>query len=695
MQLENTQYLLIFSNGLDKEIIKSFGKCNFIDMECTTFPKTKKVKQPIYDKIEAYAPDRIITLGNIAAKFILGDRFTKLERCHGGLFMLDNGAICIPTFDTVNVTTSEYRNRDIERAKKLHYSEPTYTEIDYVPSFSGNVTIDIETDSLEANEITSIQLADDNDVYYISYPNKEYLRKLYYKLVHYCYTDRAIIGHNLISFDLPVLSKHSDCDYLDMPYIYDTLILAHNRGISTLNLKHLTSMYTDCNNPEAYDVYSKAYAIADVIATQALYNRLIARGIREIDKLMCTTAIQFQRAKDSGIAIDKDKLISKRRELLIEIEDITDELMEYADINWNAPKEVSETLKIYGVPLKEKTKTGMYSVSSQVLEGYREVYAIVDLLLRYREANKLVSTFYDKYIRLIDDTGNSFIHPSMLITGTDTGRSSCKDPNLQQLPASVKDIFVSRYDGGMIAQFDLAQSELRCAVLISGDEVMSEALKGSDYHKTVASNAFNVPYDEVSKEQRKIAKIISFGALLYGGSAKGIAKQTGADEKVLDKAITNVKNTFTTLSRWQNAQIDKATKYLKVLLPYGFIRDVKEVKEYGYGNGYGNVRRVAMNTPIQGLSAFICYELVRYIAHNLYHHKSKFILQIHDSIFIDVHPDEIEYVANLCQQAFINLNYTHLSTLVGWGMIPVEGELSFNLTMKEECTEGIMLSSKE
>jgi hypothetical protein len=108
----------------------------------------------------------------------------------------------------------------------------------------------------------------------------------------------------------------------------------------------------------------------------------------------------------------------------------------------------------------------------------------------------------------------------------------------------------------------------------------------------------------------------------------------------------------------------------------------------------GRVKRAAMNSPVQGLSAFICYELCCYIDRALENMSSCFIAQVHDSVFIDVYPGEEDRIADICKEAFQYLNETHLNTLPGWGLIAVEGELSYNRTMKDEAEEVIKLTSE-
>jgi DNA polymerase I-like protein with 3'-5' exonuclease and polymerase domains len=331
-----------------------------------------------------------------------------------------DGSIVVPVYE-------QYVDRDIERAKTLQYEVPEYYEVTDLPTLQGDVYLDIETDGLEANMITSVQLGDTRNVYYIANPLTSMLTDLYDYLSS---KGSKIIGHNLISFDLPALSKHTGKDWLVIPELYDTMILAHNRGLKPLGLKHLTTMYTDCNNPDAYakaaHSFDKVYAVADIVATRALYQRLVRKGIRPIDNLTMQTAIVFQRAHQRGIAVNRDTLLTEQNKLQVETEQLWDRLEEYGLINWQSNREVSDFLTAMGIPLTEKTPGGNYSVSSKALEGHRE-WDVVDTLLKYRESTKLLSTFYDKYVELTAD-GTSTIHPSMLVTGTDTGRSSCKDP---------------------------------------------------------------------------------------------------------------------------------------------------------------------------------------------------------------------------------------------------------------------------
>jgi DNA polymerase-1 len=395
------------------------------------------------------------------------------------------------------------------------------------------------------------------------------------------------------------------------------------------------------------------------------------------------TAITFQKAHTIGIAVDKVKLASERDKVVTEIEELYKTLVFFADINWNANKEVSNALVEYGVPLKEKTASGtQYSVASSALEPYRE-YDIVNTLLRYRELNKLLSTFYDTYVELTKDTDT--IHPEFLINGTDTGRASCRKPNIQQVSSEVKKIFVSRYEGGFIASFDLAQSELRCAAMLSGDKNLADDLNSGDMHKKTAASAFGIPESEVTKDKRQLAKMINFGNILYLGSVSGIAKRSGADEKLLEQVSKAAKERYHVFTSWQDKQIMRFIKPLKLVDTFGRIRDLTLVKEYGYGNGLGNVKRAIVNTPVQALSAYLCFFLGNYIEDRM---PGTFIANIHDANYFDIPQDKVDQFRAICVDAFEHLNYIpELNKLPGWDLCKVQGELTFSDTMNDYGVE--------
>jgi DNA polymerase I-like protein with 3'-5' exonuclease and polymerase domains len=686
---KDTTYMLVFSNGVIDSIREQFRECIVIDLQAKTVPTTKRFLTELETEIAEYNPSRILAIGTVASKVLLKERYTDIRKCHGGLFAMSDGSIVVPVYE-------QYASRDIERAKTLQYEVPEYIEVTDLPTLQGDVYLDIETDSLEANTITSIQIGDNTNVYYIANPSAKLLSDLYYYLLHRGIASYKLIGHNLLSFDLPALAKHTGKDWLAIPEVYDTMILAHNRGLKPLGLKHLTTMYTSVNNPDAYaqaaHSFDTVYAVADIVATRALYQRLVRKGIRPIDNLTMQTAIVFQRAHQRGIAVNRDTLITEQQKLQVDIDTYMESLEEYGLINWQSNKEVSDFLTAMGVPLTELTQGGNYSVASKALEDFRD-WEVVDTLLKYRESTKLLSTFYDKYVAMTAD-GNNTIHPEILITGTDTGRSSSRNPNIQQTSSDVKKVFVSRYEQGYIASFDLAQSELRCAAILSGDSNLADDLNSGDMHKKTAASAFGIPESEVTKDKRQLAKMINFGNILYLGSVKGIANRSGADEKLLEKVSQAAKERYHVFTSWQEYQIQRFTKTMKLVDTFGRIRDLEPVKANGYGNGLGSVKRAIVNTPVQALSAYLCYYLGNYIEDRM---PGTFIANVHDAVYCDIPATKVDEFRIVCIEAFEYLNHIpELNTLPGWYLVSVQGELTFADTMNDYGVDiDTLLTSKK
>jgi DNA polymerase-1 len=310
------------------------------------------------------------------------------------------------------------------------------------------------------------------------------------------------------------------------------------------------------------------------------------------------------------------------------------------------------------------------------------VSEVATRLLDIRKSEKLLKNYYSKYI----DT--AYLHPDMHVLGADTGRTTSSNPSIQNVPLAVRKTFTSRFEHGKIASFDLDRNELVCAVLLSGDEVMAKALLEYDYHTYVASIAFGVEYDKVTKEQRKIAKIVTFGALLYGGSARGIAHRVGVEKEIVQGAIDKVKASFKKLTHYQDNQIEYAQNHLRIIDCFGKIRDLRMVNQFG---SYGAVQRDAMNTPVQGLGGYICLMLYSYIHKRLIDEnmQSVLIFQVHDEIIADVPFDEIERFKEIKEEAFRWLNnHEYLRQLPGYGLIKFSGDLSFGNNVLEAKESG-------
>jgi DNA polymerase-1 len=552
------------------------------------------------------------------------------------------------------------------------------------------IYLDIETTGLNftKDNITSIQalLGEGTECIYIDSNIPSFANALYDKIA---LNQTRIVGHNLM-FDLSFLSHLTSKNWFEFD-IMDTMLLSRARGHTQNGLKHLATLYSEYH-PMAYKAameYNQEYAIVDVICTRDIYAYYTRKPLRAIDTLSMESLKTFGYAHIQGIRVDINKLDTAYEELQTELKQI-EQALDAANpyINWNSNKEVSEALVEFGIPLTTTTATGAYSVAVKALEPFRDAYPIIDLLLKYRQLNKLVGSFYESYKDKLD-LENPYVYPSVNILGAQTGRTSCTNPNIQQVPSSVKSIFISRFEQGLIGQFDLAQAELRCAALLTGDKDFIHALH-RDAHTAIAARAFNIAEEKVSKQQRQLGKTVNFSVLYGAKSAKNLADRVGSDETTIQNIFNAFWEAYPSIKQWQEEQVSIAYNYLKSVDVFGKIRDYRLTNQYSRGK----IRREAINTPVQALSAYICLLLCNYISCSLAGYKSYVMMQVHDSVFVDVHPEEKGYVIQICKDAFKYLNtIPEIVNLPGYGLISIGGELSFNKSMKEETSEYIELSS--
>ena len=303
------------------------------------------------------------------------------------------------------------------------------------------------------------------------------------------------------------------------------------------------------------------------------------------------------------------------------------------------------------MPIIKKTKTG-YSTDGDVLEKLRDEHPVIDKILEYRTLNKLKATYVDGMLPLINEKTHR-IHAKFNQTVTATGRISCTDPNLQNIPIrteigrELRKIFVAE-DGFILIDADYSQVELRVLAHMSGDEKMIEAFNdGEDIHKITASQVFNVKLEDVTSKMRSEAKAVNFG-IVYGISDFGLATNIGIGRKKAKEYIDKYFENYPKIKEYMENTIAKCKEQGYVETLWGRRRYVPEIKSNNY-----NVRqfgeRVAMNAPIQGTAADIIKIAMINIQKELEDKKleSKLILQVHDELVIETKESEIEIVKEL------------------------------------------------
>jgi DNA polymerase-1 len=284
------------------------------------------------------------------------------------------------------------------------------------------------------------------------------------------------------------------------------------------------------------------------------------------------------------------------------------------------------------------------------LEKLKGEHPIIDDILRYRELQKLVSTYIDTLPKLVGEDGK--LHTTFLQTGTVTGRMGSKDPNIQNIPVKSKEGMAIRQaftaqKGYELVAIDYSQIELRIAAIMSEDKSMIEIFRrGEDVHSGVASRVFGVPADEVTPNMRRQAKVINFG-ILYGMGVNALRANLGEDTKREDaQAFLNAYfNTFTRLAEYLEDTKTSARNLGYTETLFGRRRHFA-----GIASSVPFIRaqaeRMAINAPIQGTAADIVRIAMVRIAEYLEKEKVgddvRMLLQIHDELVFEIKEGKTE-----------------------------------------------------
>ncbi|MGB5360968.1 MAG: DNA polymerase I [Eudoraea sp.] len=353
-----------------------------------------------------------------------------------------------------------------------------------------------------------------------------------------------------------------------------------------------------------------------------------------------------------GINLDKEFLHSLSKDLENDIKNLEVKIYKEAGEEFNiaSPKQLGDILfnKLKLVDKPKKTKTGQYSTSEDVLSYLAKDHQIIKDVLNYRGLAKLKSTYIDALPEQVEESTGR-VHTDYMQTVAATGRLSSNNPNLQNIPIrtergrQVRKAFIPRDDNYILLAADYSQIELRIIASLSEETTMIEAFKnGEDIHASTASKVFNVPLDEVTREQRGNAKTVNFG-IIYGVSAFGLSNQTELSRTEAKELIDTYYKTYPKLRNYISDQIDFAREHGYVQTVLGRRRYLKDI------NGSnaivrGAAERNAVNAPIQGSAADIIKIAMINIHRKLKegNFKTKMLLQVHDELVFDVFKPELE-----------------------------------------------------
>ena len=304
------------------------------------------------------------------------------------------------------------------------------------------------------------------------------------------------------------------------------------------------------------------------------------------------------------------------------------------------------------------------ALQHEILQKINHPFA--QTLVKHRKNSKLISSFINKLPNHINSvTGR--IHPEFYQLGAKAGRFTCQNPNLQQIPKvqAWRDLFKAP-KGYKILTADYSQIELRIMAEYSQDPAFLEAYRtGKDLHSKTAADMFNVTIDQVTKEQRNIAKTINFG-LCYGMTSKGLSESLNIDSDRAEHFINQYFRTYpqvkVTLQQLGMKAI--STGYATTLL--GRKRYFKAASSFGTQK---SLERKGRNTPIQGTCADILKKAIDYLQHSLTAYDAKIINLVHDEIVIEVRNDQAEEVKEIVEKDMVRAGRDFIKS------IPIEVDI--------------------
>ena len=357
-----------------------------------------------------------------------------------------------------------------------------------------------------------------------------------------------------------------------------------------------------------------------------------------------------------GVGVSRSNIQSFHTSVSAQLENVIEILYRDGAWNINSTNEMGEFLyKKHRLPVVKKTATGVASTDKATLEALarkrlnKEQSAIVQALLDYRKLNKLMNTYSSRFESFIRDDNR--VHPSFNLTGARSGRISCSNPNVQQIPrasselgAMARGCFVAPR-GRTLVQLDYSQLELRVVAMLSQDENMIDVFKsGADYHlrtaQLISKAAWGIEEHEVQKTHRTAAKSVNFG-LLYGMGLSTLAKNIGCTVPEAERIQNAVFGSFPKLKRWCDQQL-KIARTEGVTYTYwnGDRARVRPMFNIASKDDYtrSKAEHGSWNTPVQGSASDFCLaslaRCVDFILKNNY--PAKLVLTVHDSLLFEV-----------------------------------------------------------
>ncbi len=588
-------------------------------------------------------------------------------------------------------TTSEYTRQTAKTSSHFYQSvAPGIATKLFIKNLMNQTSVCFDTETTGLNPITAelVGIAFSWEVgkgFYMPFPeDKNEAQELIEQLRSFFESESIQkIGQNL-KYDIKVLAKYN---VTVKGKLFDTMLahylinpdMRHNMDVlAETYLNYTPISITELIGKKGKNQLSMRevdlekqteYAVEDADITLQLKEHFEKElGEANTQKLFDEIEIPLLRVLSTmeleGINLDKAFLNSLSEQLNTDIANLEKSIYDTAGEEFNiaSPKQLGiilfEKMKLVDKP--KKTKTGQYSTSEDVLSYLAKDHKIIRNILDFRGLSKLKSTYVDALPTQVEETTGR-VHTDYMQTVAATGRLSSNNPNLQNIPIrtergrQVRKAFIPRNENYTLLAADYSQIELRIIAALSKEETMIEAFKnGEDIHASTASKVFDVPLNQVTREQRSNAKTVNFG-IIYGVSAFGLSNQTDLSRSESKELIDTYYATYPKLRNFISEQVDFARDNGYVQTVLGRRRYLKDINSRN-AVVRGAAERNAVNAPIQGSAADIIKIAMINIHEKLIvgNYKTKMLLQVHDELVFDVYKPELDAIKTLVKSEMEN-----------------------------------------
>jgi DNA polymerase-1 len=493
------------------------------------------------------------------------------------------------------------------------------------------------------------------------------------KIAHNAKFDAKFIKHNLGA---------------DLGGLFDTLLASQLIGAGDIEERHGLETVASRFLGEVIDKSERlsnwnlelseaqlAYAARDAAVLVPLREKLIEK--LKSESLIKCAQLEFEcvmpvvNLELAGFYMHKDRwleqlaIVEKRRAILAD--ELQEVLAEEAsqqslfggpqrkEINLDSHQQLTQALNRLGIPVPDSTRNWK-------LQPLAAQYPVIEKLLQYRTVQKALTSYGQNMIELINPVTRR-LHADFRQIGAPTGRFSCTNPNIQQVPHAVeyRRCFSGHPEGRKLVIADYSQIELRILAEFSGDQGFIDAFNsGADLHRVTASQVFNVVWDQVSKEQRDFAKRLNFG-VVYGIGAQRFSLMTGLTVPAAEDVLRRYFSTYRQLDGYLRDAANRAVNERQARTGSGrlvrFRYDEQDRQQISM------TQRNGKNTPIQGTSADILKRALRLLHDDLCDTTAKIVNIIHDEIVVEADAERAEEIAQRVERAMCAAGEEYLHTV--------------------------------